>query len=350
MKSVFFSLVLFIVFCSCRKIDRTTDDFVRGADMSFLPELKALGFVLKNSEGLAEDPLLTLRKAGVNTIRIRVWNNPEHPVSSPAVVRQLAAECRRHGFKVLLSLHYSDTWADPGHQQKPLAWQNLGLSTLRDSLYNFTFRIAKSVQPDYIQIGNEINGGILWPEGSSTNPAGFSLLLEAGIRAARTAHPSTKVVLHYAGIQGVVSFFESLKNMDYHVAAISYYPFWHGTNTDALQKTLTQLKTQSGREVMITETAYPFTLQWNDNTHNVIGRQDQLMPGNPATLQGQRDFVCMIRRITENAGAIGFCYWGAEWVSYKGITSTQGSSWENQALWDFQAKAVPAMECFASSK
>lgn len=343
-------MLLFIILSSCRKVETKPDNFVRGADMSFLPELSSLGFVFKNREGTAEDALATLKKAGVNTIRLRVWNNPEHPVSSPAVVRQLATQCRRQGFKVMLTLHYSDTWADPGHQQKPVAWQNLSFAALRDSVYSFTSRITKSVKPDFIQIGNEINGGLLWPDGAATNADNFRLLLEAGITAARAANPKTKIVLHYAGLQGALSFFEGLNKLSYDVAGLSYYPYWHGADTVELKQTLIQLKAQTGREVMIVETAYPFTLQWNDQTHNVIGRQDQLMPGYPATLQGQHEFVCLIRQIAEEAGSIGFCYWGAEWVSYKGSTSTQGSSWENQALWDFEARAVPAMECFDRTK
>ncbi|HMM11635.1 MAG TPA: glycosyl hydrolase 53 family protein [Bacteroidales bacterium] len=346
MRRVLFCVLILMLIFSCSKETHPPDHVVRGADMSFLPELRTSGYVLKDTEGKAEDPLLTLKKAGVNTIRLRIWHRANHPVSSPAVVASMASQCRKAGFRVMISMHYSDTWADPGSQLKPAAWQNLGFDALRDSVYDFTYRITKAIKPDYIQIGNEINGGLLWPDGSISNAGAFRQLLQAGIQAARSAHPQTKIVLHYAGIQGAEAFFSSLGQMDYDVAGLSYYPYWHGTDLAAVQQTLINLRNNTGRETMIVELAYPFSLAWNDQTHNVIGRPDQLLPGYPASSAGQRDFVCRMRQLVNDAGASGFCYWGAEWVSYKGPTATDGSSWENQALWDFSGNALPALQCF----
>ncbi|MBK9291797.1 MAG: glycosyl hydrolase 53 family protein [Bacteroidetes bacterium] len=331
---------------ACRRSEEKVDLFVRGADVSFLPDIEASGYVLRNSAGKAEDPLATLQKAGVNTIRIRVWNHQAHPVSSPQVVAGRAERCRQLELRVMLSLHYSDTWADPGNQQKPAAWQGIPFDALRDSVYDFTYRITKTIRPEYIQVGNEINGGFLWPDGSSANHQAFVQLLQAGVSAVRAANPGSRIILHYAGIDGAPEFFGRLSEISYDLAGLSYYPYWHGTSLETLSQTIRQLKAQTGREVIVAETAYPFSLQWNDNTHNVIGQPEQLLPGYPATPQGQRDFVCRIRQLAEEAGATGFCYWGAEWVSYKGPAATNGSSWENQALWDFEGKALPAMDCF----
>lgn len=346
MKSLNILIVLCVFSYSCQRTDSKPDHLIRGADVSFLPDLTSSGYLLKNRSGVIEDPLLTLKKSDVNTIRLRVWNQSNHPVSSAQVVSSLARQCRQQGFKVMLTLHYSDTWADPGQQQKPASWQGLSFNTLCDSVYDFTYRITKTIKPEYIQIGNEINGGLLWPEGAWTNQTAFKQLLEAGINAAKKAHPTTKIILHYAGLDGASTFYAELGNLAYDIIGLSYYPYWHGTNLSVLGQTIQQLKVQSGREVLIVETAYPFTLQWNDQTHNVIGLQNQLLPDYPASFQGQRDFVCRIKQIVIEAGALGFCYWGAEWVSYKGNAATNGSSWENQALWDFEGKAVPAMECF----
>lgn len=346
MTRCFALLALLFLLGSCKKQTESGDTFVRGADVSFLPDIVDRGFDLMGSNGYPDKPLRLLRHAGVNTIRLRVWNHPDHPISSPRVVRCMADQCRGFGLKVMLSLHYSDTWADPGQQQKPEAWKNLNFKALRDSVYQFTFRVTKSIMPEYIQIGNEINGGFLWPEGSASNPTAFRQLLEAGISAARAAKPDAKIVLHYAGLDGAQAFFAGFASLNYDVAGLSYYPYWHGKDLDLLKQTLVNLKSATGREVMIVETAYPFTLAWNDQTHNVVGLPSQLLPDYPATPAGQRDFVSKIRQIAEEAGASGFVYWGAEWVSYKGSNATDGSSWENQALWDFNKLMLPAFECF----
>ena len=96
-----------------------------GTDLSFYPEIQGSGIQFSNTKGVQEDMLLTLKKAGFNTIRMRIWNQPETLTSSLESVAKLAAKCKTMGFKVWLTLHYSDTWADPGNQQKPKAWERL---------------------------------------------------------------------------------------------------------------------------------------------------------------------------------------------------------------------------------
>lgn len=316
-----------------------------GTDFSFYPEIQASGLSFSNTKGEQEDMLLSLKKAGFNTIRLRVWNQPETSTSSYETVAKLAAKCKEMGFKVWLTLHYSDTWADPGNQQKPKAWENLDQTELEDSVYAFTFKVVKSIAPMYVQIGNEINNGMLWPNGSLDNMWQLKQLISKGIAATRAANSQTKIMLHCAGYKDAPWFFNQIGKLDYDIAGISYYPIWHGKSLDSLREALVGLNQQLQKPTLIAETSYPFTLGWNDWTNNVLGNNSQIISVYPATPAGQKNFWnAILQSSRESAGCLGTCYWGAEWVSYKGNTATNGSSWENQAFWDFNRKALPILE------
>lgn len=320
---------------------------IKGTDLSFLPLVRQSGITLYNSYNQAEDMLTTLKNAGVNTIRLRLWKNPTDPVSSFASVKNIAQECHSKGMKVLLSVHYSDTWADPGNQTKPAQWQSSTLNQLKDSIRVYTQLVVDEIQPEYIQIGNEINNGILWPDGSYNNFANFKSLLQAAIAGARNAVPETKIILHYAGFTDASAFFSSFTDLDYDIIGLSYYPIWHGKDLNALASALESLNSTYNRKIFIAETAYPFTLGFNDFTNNIIGLQSQLLPAYAPTPDGQKQFLLKLKDICTNAsGCLGFCYWGTEWVSFAGSTSTNGSPWENQAFWDFSNKALPVLDVY----
>jgi arabinogalactan endo-1,4-beta-galactosidase len=319
-----------------------------GADMSFLPEVRASGLPFFNLQGQQEDMLLTLRNAGAQLVRLRLWYQPAAPASGMASVKNLCDEIRAMGMKTLVTMHYSDTWADPGQQQKPAAWQGIPQTALADSVYTYTQRVVTILRPDYLQIGNEINDGLLWPEGRlSSNPAGMNNLLAAGIRGAREADSSVQLVLHFAGMTGASSFFAGVQGLDYDIIALSYYPQWHGKDLSVLESTLRGLAAAYQKPVLLAETAYPFTLAWDDWTNNVLGLSSQLLPAYPATPKGQAEYLRKIKALINAIPAgLGFCYWGAEWTSYKGNMATDGSTWENQAFWDFDGRGLEVLEVF----
>jgi len=353
MKRIFliFFLFLSLSLTGCSKKDNPPSGPVleiKGSDMSFLPEVRQSGFIIRNADGQPEDMLVTLEKAGVNTIRLRLWKNPESPTSGFETVKSLSQEIQGKGMKVMIAVHYSDTWADPGHQTKPAQWQGIPFEQLKDSVFEYTRKIVTEIQPEYIQIGNEINAGLLWPEGRYDQPVQMRELLGQGIAAVRTHGPSTKIILQYAGHQHANGFFSGLASLDYDIIGLSYYPIWHGKNLTELRQNLAQIAMQQGKPVFIAETSYPFTLDWNDWTDNLVGLESQLLDEFPATPEGQRNYLQRIKEIiTDVNDGIGFCYWGAEWVSYKGATATNGSTWENQALWNFNERALPAIEVFS---
>ena len=351
-------LFLFVLFTTCKKErllpDPTPiDDLVignkiqiRSCDVSFLPQIRLANYAFKNANGVVENPLVTLKNGGFNTIRLRVWNNPTDGHSSLTEVSQLAAEAKALGLKVWLTLHFSDTWADPTHQQKPALWQNV-TTHLGDSVYAFTALVAQTIQPDFIQIGNEINNGFLWPEGSISNVDTMRSLLNQGISAVRAFSPNSKIILHYAGINDASTFFNVVSILDYDMIGLSYYPIWHGKNLTEVDNMLSTLSIYN-KQILIAETSYPFTLTWNDNTTNIIGDTSQILPTFPATPRGQALYIKAINNVlVGHSLCIGFCYWGGEWVAYKGSLATDGSTWENQALWDFNGKALPLVGMYA---
>ncbi len=352
MKRIFliFFLFLSLSITACSKKDNPPAGPVleiKGSDMSFLPEVRQSGFVIRNADGQPEDMLITLEEAGVNTIRLRLWKNPDTPTSGFETVKTLSQEIKGMGMKVMIAVHYSDTWADPGHQSKPAQWQGISFEQLKDSVFEYTRKIVTEIQPEYIQIGNEINAGLLWPEGRYDQPAQMRELLGQGIAAVRAHGPGTKIILQYAGHQNANGFFSGLSTLDFDIIGLSYYPIWHGKNLTELRQNLSQIALQQGKPVFIAETSYPFTLDWNDYTNNVVGLESQLLDEFPATPEGQRNYLQRIKEIiTEVNDGIGFCYWGGEWISYKGATATNGSTWENQALWNFNKRALPAIEVF----
>lgn len=347
-----YGLIIFL-FSSCKKVENDiiiTQQplLIVAADMAALPIIKASGIVAKNNTGVAEDMLTTLKNSGVNTIRLRIWNNPNSQFCSVETIKKLATEIKNSGMKVWLSMHYSDTWADPANQIKPAAWSNLSYQNLKDSVYNFTKNIVTQIQPEYIQIGNEINNGFLFPEGSWANELQFIALLQQGVAAVRAASANCKIMLHFAGYENATYFYSKVKNIDYDFIALSYYPLWHGKNLDSLQSNLKKLSTDFNKNILIAETAYPFTLNWSDWTNNILGDNSQILPQFAATPKGQLSFLNTIKSIVKNTPkGIGFCYWGGELVSFAGNTATNGSSWENQALWDFNNTALPALNAFA---
>ena len=362
MKYFFIVLTNLILFCSCSKEESinaseviptvsSTNEIksleIKGAELSFLPEIRQSGIVLKNRNNQTEDMLQTLKREGVNTIRLRLWKNPLVSNSSFETVKNLASEIKGLGLKVLVTVHYSDTWADPGSQTKPALWQSIPFNDLKDSVSVYTKKIVTEINPDYIQIGNEINNGLLWPEGSSTNINQMKQLLQAGISAVRQTNSSTKIIIHFAGHTDSDWFFTNMASLDYDIIGISYYPKWHGKDLTQLKQNLISISTTTNKPIFIAETSYGFIESYNDWTDNIMYSQADYLPQFPLTPNGQKDYLNAIKALVVAVPkGIGFCYWGNEWISYKGNQATDGSSWENQAFWDFSNKALPVLSVY----
>ena len=345
-----------MVFVSCNEddphvpvLEDESSEFISAVDISRYPEIAGSNPTFYDLDGNQNEFLAILKDNGINTIRLRLWVSPYNEHSGFNEVLLFSRTLKSYGFKTWLTLHYSDTWADPGHQEIPLRWQDISFTALKDSVYSYTKEVTDQLKPDYIQIGNEINSGLLHPYGHIIDSfQRFKELVTMGITAVRAGSTDAKIMLHFAGIEASDWFFDQVNGLDYDIIALSYYPLWHGKSLESLETAMQYLGKTYGKKVVIAETAYPFTLDWNDWTDNIVGLEEQLiLPRYPATNDGQRQFIRQIKTITQKVeNGIGFCYWGAELIAWKGNQSVDASPWENQALFDFRNMALPVLREF----
>lgn len=377
MKMILCAITVCLFFFSCTKSsnsttpvtppDTTTVDndvhlTYRGADLSFLPEIEQAGTKFYDSTGAVKPALQIFKDYGCNLVRVRLWYNPATQHSSLAEVLTFCKQIRDAGLQILLDFHYSDTWADPGQQAIPAAWSALTIDVLKDSVKTYTQRVvgllkAQNTLPAIIQVGNEINNGIMWPAGkvsgiTDANWTSLIMFIKSGIEGIKAidTHNSVAIMLHYAQTDGVQDFFNKMvsQGISFDIAGLSYYPWWGVKDLTTLQQQLNNLATL-GKKIMVVETAYPFTLQWNDNTNNTVGDVSQLLPAFPASFQGQLAYLLqlkkMIAAIPGQAG-IGFCYWAPDWVAFKGTSATDGSNAENLAQLGFDNRVLISLRAY----
>ena len=356
MRKLLFLLMLISLFISCKddtvneiSENQHTSSIISGVDISDYPKVSSYNPTFYDENNNEISFINSLIQNGVNTIRLRLWVNPVDESSSLDEVKEFSNELKSLGFKIWVTPHFSDTWAHPGQQQTPSDWSSLSFEELKNQVYTYTSQIMSEINPDYIQIGNEINTGILFPHGRiADNQDQFVELVNEGVNAVRNSSTNAKIILHCAGFESSNWFFNIVNQVDYDVIGISYYPWWHGKSLDDLQNQLSSLSINFEKEILIAETSYPFTLGWNDWTNNNVGLEEHLiLPEYPASPQGQKDFIRDIKNLVfEVNNGIGFCYWGAERIAWDGETSTNGSTWENQAVFDFENKELPVLQEF----
>ena len=247
---------------------RTTDKML-GADISFLPQLEDRGLKFSD-KGVEKDAIQILKDHGFNYVRLRIFNEPANDSGySPKKgfcdlehTKQMAKRVKAAGMKLLLDFHYSDYWADPGKQYKPAAWKNLSFTDLKKALYDYTKKVMEELKtqgttPDMVQVGNEINHGIVWPDGNVSNIDGTAQLLNAGTAAVKAVDPNVVMMLHVAlGGQNSESvfFIDNMiaRGVSFDVIGESYYPKWHGT-LDDLRDNLNDLANRYNKDVIVVE-------------------------------------------------------------------------------------------------
>jgi arabinogalactan endo-1,4-beta-galactosidase len=334
---------------------------IMGADVSSLKKSEDLGGIYLNENGTRGDALQILNNHGLNYIRLRVWVDPADGYHDKTELLIMAKRAYALDIKVLVDFHYSDTWADPGKQYKPAAWEGLDFEGLKQALYDHTYDVCSSLAaqgtpPDMVQIGNEINNGMLWPDGKADQWDNLAALLKAGYRAVKDASPTTPVMLHLAeGGKNAETrwWFDNAiqRGVPFDLIGVSYYAYWHGTLAD-LRNNLNDISDRYDKDVIVVETAYPFTAKEKDFQTNTI--KGAGVSGYPLTPQGQEkmlaDVMAAVRAVPGGRG-LGIFYWDATWTAVGGngwdpAESLSGNAWENQALFDYENKPLPAMELF----
>ena len=373
-------------------VEGITEDFIRGADVSSFLSEKESGVRYFDEKGQEADLFRILADAGINWIRVRVWNDPYdeegHGFGGGNCDAKRAGEigkmAAQYGMKLLVDFHYSDFWADPGKQMTPRAWAKMDLSGKKKAIGKFTEESLKEIQEagadiGMVQIGNEINNGMA---GEAVKKE-VADLLQAASQSVRKV-TDAKVAVHFTEIsepEKLSRWAEILEEcrVDYDVFGLSYYMYWHGGVKD-LEKVMRDLKKQTGKDVCVLETSYPWTLEDGDGSGNSVG--DMTLPGDyPASVQGQADAVRDVCAAAADAGGLGVFYWEIAWVpvqhysgdaavlasnkekwetygsgwasSYAAVYDPEdagvwygGSSWDNQAMFDFDGKALPSLNVF----
>ena len=335
---------------------------ILGADISSLKKSEDLGGVYRYEDGTAADALQILKDHGINYARLRVWVDTADGYHDKDEILEMALRLKSQGIKLLVDFHYSDNWADPGKQIKPTAWKDYDFDQLKSAIYEHTYDICSSLvaqgtPPDMVQVGNEINAGILWPDGDYNHFDNLAALLKEGYRAVKDCSSSTLVMLHIAeGGDNEMArwWFDNITRRDvpFDVIGISYYPYWHGSFGE-LQYNLNDISSRYDKDVIVVETAYAFTDQ-EDDFHPNIADSEMMIPGYPYTPEGQRamlrDVMAIVRAVADGRG-LGVFYWDATWTAVPGngwdsTDPKSGNAWENQALFDYDERALPALDEF----
>jgi len=336
-----------------------SNHFINGVDISMLKQVEENGGLFYIN-GNQIDPIQIFKDKGINTARIKIWHTPSLNYNNLESVLEIAYRASSAGLDLILDFHYSDTWADPLNQAKPSAWEDLNFETLCDSIEQYSRYVITKLKnqnslPKYVQIGNETDCGLLWPDGyvcdESNNESQWNKLRELfvhaieGVYSALDNEDTIEIISHVSS--GGNWFFNNLieQGVNIDILSISYYPMWHGTLTD-LSQNIDDLGIMFQKPVLVVETAYPFTLQWNDNTNNILGLENQLLEDYEASEEGQFLFLHdLISLVDENNYGLGICYWAPDWIS----TNQFGSPWENQALFDFDGELLEGISAFDNS-
>jgi arabinogalactan endo-1,4-beta-galactosidase len=330
-----------------------------GADMSYVNEMEDCGAVYR-LRGRPVDPFMLLKKEGGDLVRVRIWVNPTWThYSTYADVLKTIRRAHAEGLQVLLDFHYSDTWADGGKQIAPAAWAKLSTDQQVKALHDYTLDTLRKLDaahemPEMVQVGNETNPELLggkvpgapidWERNARLLNAGIEAVKEAG----RTGSIAPRIMLHIAQPENIIPWFDAATRAGVHgydIIGISYYAKWSKWNLAQLKDTIAEAKKRYGKDVIVVETAYPFTLENADSMPNLLGN-DSLIPGYPATPEGQHRYMVDLMQLTVDAGGIGVVYWEPYWVSTNCSTPFgKGSGWENATWFDERDhEALPVFE------
>lgn len=346
----------FLLFLFLFSTGLSAQKFYMGLDMSYTNEMEDCDVVYYQNNA-ATDPFALFAGQGANLARFRLWHTPDWTnYSTLQDVKTSIGRAKENGMTVLLDFHYSDTWADPGNQLRPAAWNDIDdITLLGDSLYNYTLHTlevlnSEGLLPEMVQIGNETNVNILLKPGETSFPIDwnrnvnlFGRALAAVANFNATSGNSVKTIIHIANPETALWWFQDAKTHGltaFDIIGISYYPGWSDMGIRQAATAIGELITAHQKEVMIVETAYPWTLAWNDNASNNMGENNLLKTyGTDTSPFTQYEFLSELTWLVQQQGCTGLMFWEPGWVSSECYTPWgQGSHWENVALFDFDNK------------
>lgn len=360
--------------------------FLKGMDMSTLIEMEECG-ARYFDEGRERDVLEIMRAHDISMIRLRLYLDPKDEAGNSygaghndlATMLQIGKRVTEAGFSVLLNLHYSDFWADPGKQIKPKAWADLGIEELVGAVYIYTKEtletfLAAGINVQMVQVGNEITNGLLWPEGKLPEYENCARLISAGIRACRDVNPLLKVMIHLDNGGNNELYRRWFDNYfrfgteDFDCIGMSYYPFWHGS-LKCLEDNMNDIAARYHKDIYIAEVSMGFTmedyaeyegLQADERKGYATKRELVEKIDYPMTSDGQRlfmlDFMNRVAHVAEGRGK-GFFWWEPAWIpipgsgwateaslDYMNDPGPCGNEWANQCLFDYDGNVNSALK------
>ena len=343
---------LLLTLCCILSIAAPAQDKFVGGDISLLTKYEEAGVVYKDKNGNTVHPLAFFKQEGLNAMRVRLFVDPskaseedkkEGVVQDLEYVKALGKRIKDAGFKLMLDFHYSDTWTDPGQHSTPSAWSTLDAEGIADKVYEYTKDCLQQLNtsgatPDFIQVGNEINVGMLWPTGavheSGGAPAGgswnnFASYLSNGIKACNEECPNAQIIIHAAlnepnNLPAFYNKLDGYTGVKYQIIGLSYYPAYH-KNIQALENVIMNLETQEpDKDIMIVETGYSYAWALPKTTYNYTSTY-------PYTEEGQRNFTAdLITMLNKYECVKGLFWWWPEDNGNKNVTT----SWWNAALYN----------------
>ena len=289
--------------------------FIKGADISWLPQMEARGYFWNNSAGQRQDPFTILKGYGITAIGLRTWVNPS---SDPAnghcgieETAQLAQRAKNAGPQVLIGFHFGDTWNSVGVQNPPAAWAGLSYSQMLDAMYDYVYHSCNvikvhGVTPAWVKIGNETNSGIRKPTGSISRPDQMTGLLNAAYDMSKQVFPSTPVLVHLAQPQNLASiqnFLNAYRDQGgkWDITGLSSYA--QGGNVPGVLANMKAIQTSYGRPVMQVEYGGP------------VGKATQVRDSLRAFITGIKGF-----------GGLATFFWEPE--GYPSFNSYNSSAWD----------------------
>lgn len=364
----FFLVSIFFVFVNLFSFSQS---FLKGADLSSLQQYEDLGVkFFDENKNQIPDVINFFAEKNLDCVRFRIWVNPELAQENSTKTKycnlentiKMAKRVKSLGLKVLIDFHYSDYWADPSQQTIPKKWKEKlsskneedAKTELQKILFKYTTEALQkfkdeNIQVDFVQIGNEITNGILFPYGTIKEKGSdvqkfsdLASILKEGINATRKIFPESKIILHIdssGDLSRSLWWFTCAQksNLDYDIIGLSYYSLWHGTDLAKLETCVKTLSQKFDKSVFIVETAYPFTLGWKDNLSNLYGMKNQLIEGFEASPQGQKSYfeeLCSIMKRSVKNHLSAVFWWEPTCTAQEnlGLSSTI----ENITWFDFE--------------
>ncbi|WP_302993702.1 glycoside hydrolase family 53 protein [Bacteroides clarus] len=344
-------------------------NLVKGGDISLLSYVEDNGGKYYNADGQSDDCLEILKQNGMNLVRLRLYNDPGNKDFYPsntlpagyqnqADILNLAKRAKEKGMEILLTFHYSDYWTNGDDQYKPHEWADLDFETLKTAVHDYTADFlrkmsAQGTTPEYVAIGNEIQAGLLYPDGACDDPIKMCALLNAGAKAVREVAPDARIVIHSTYSEGIPEtthkwFYGLMRDyaVDYDIIGISYYPFWTNMWASDFRAWADRMVNLFNKDILVVETGYA----WNRTLPD--GNPGQLSHNGPYaefSKLGQRDFIAdltnQIKQV-KSGRVLGYIYWDPIFIEIPGLGWILGDKnyVSNTTLFGFQGELLPVFD------